>query len=50
MSFIIRFLQDNFGNPNVLWFLLVVPPVLALFFWWRERVRQQLLGDRKSVV
>ncbi len=45
MSFIIRLLQDSFGNPNVLWFLVVVPPALALFFWWRERVRQQLLGQ-----
>ncbi|HTR43213.1 MAG TPA: VWA domain-containing protein [Pseudomonadales bacterium] len=45
MSFIIRFLQDSFGSPNMLWLLLIVPPALALFFWWRERVRQQLLGQ-----
>ena len=25
------------------WLLLVVPPALALFFWWRERARQKLL-------
>jgi len=45
MSFIIDFLQNSFGNPNLLWLLLVVPPALALFFWWRERVRRQLLGQ-----
>ena len=26
-----------------MWLLLVIPPALALFFWWGERVRQKLL-------
>ena len=25
------------------WLLLVIPPALALFFWWGERARQKLL-------
>ena len=33
----------RFEYPNLLWLLLVVPPALALFFWWRERARQKLL-------
>ena len=33
----------RFEHPNLLWLLLVVPPALALFFWWRERARQKLL-------
>lgn len=33
----------RFENYNLLWLLLVVPPALALFFWWRERSRQKLL-------
>jgi len=33
----------RFEYPNLLWLLLVVPPALALFFWWRERARQRLL-------
>ncbi|HTV75935.1 MAG TPA: VWA domain-containing protein, partial [Candidatus Baltobacteraceae bacterium] len=33
----------RFGAPQILWLLLVIPPVLALFFWWRERARQKLL-------
>jgi Ca-activated chloride channel family protein len=33
----------RFEYPNLLWLLLVIPPVLALFFWWRERARQKLL-------
>jgi len=30
-------------HPNLLWLLLVIPPALALFFWWATRVRQGLL-------
>ena len=33
----------RFEHPNLLWLLLVVPPTLALFFWWSERTRQKLL-------
>jgi len=33
----------RFGAPQILWLLLVIPPALALFFWWRERARQKLL-------
>ena len=33
----------RFEHPNLLWLLLVVPPALALFFWWRDRARQKLL-------
>ena len=33
----------RFEHPNLLWLLLVIPPALALFFWWSERVRQKLL-------
>jgi Ca-activated chloride channel family protein len=32
-----------FAHPNLLWLLLVLPPGLALFFWWGNRVRQRLL-------
>ncbi len=35
----------SFGNPYLLWLLLVIPSALALFFWWRERSRQQLLAQ-----
>ena len=35
----------RFENLNVLWLLLVLPPVLALFFWWRERVKRKLLAQ-----
>jgi Ca-activated chloride channel family protein len=35
----------HWENPNLLWLLLVVPPALALFFWWRERSRQKMLGQ-----
>jgi Ca-activated chloride channel family protein len=31
------------GNGNILWLLLVIPPALAVFFWWSSRVRQRLL-------
>ena len=33
----------RFAHPNLLWLLLVVPPALALFFWWGERVKRKLL-------
>ena len=33
----------RFGNPHFLWLLLVIPPALALFFWWSGRARQKLL-------
>ncbi len=33
----------RFEHPYILWLLLVVPPVLALFFWWALRARQKLL-------
>lgn len=33
----------RFENSNLLWFVLAVPPVLAVFFWWGERVKQKLL-------
>ncbi|MBU6409677.1 MAG: VWA domain-containing protein [Verrucomicrobia bacterium] len=33
----------RFQNPHLLWLLLVIPPALALFFWWRERGRRKLL-------
>jgi Ca-activated chloride channel family protein len=35
----------RFENPNLLWLLLVLPPALALFFWWASRVRQKLLAQ-----
>ena len=33
----------RFEHAYILWLLLVVPPVLAGFFWWGERVKQKLL-------
>ena len=33
----------RFENPHFLWLLLVIPPALALFFWWGERVKRKLL-------
>jgi len=33
----------QFGNPNVLWLLLVFPPALIAFFWWSFRTRQILM-------
>jgi len=30
-------------HPQMLWLLLVLPPVLWLFFWWASRARQKLL-------
>ena len=33
----------RFEHLQILWFLLVVPPALAAFFWWAGRARQRLL-------
>jgi Ca-activated chloride channel family protein len=33
----------RFEHPDILWLLLAVPPVLALFFWWGERAKRKLL-------
>ncbi len=33
----------RFEHANLLWLLPVIPPALALFFWWSERTRQKLL-------
>jgi Ca-activated chloride channel family protein len=33
----------QFGSKYFLWSLLVIPPALALFFWWGERARRKLL-------
>jgi Ca-activated chloride channel family protein len=33
----------QFGSKYFLWLLLVIPPALALFFWWGERARRKLL-------
>lgn len=33
----------RFEHPQLLWLLLVIPPALAAFFWWSERVKQRLL-------
>lgn len=35
----------HWGNSNLLWLLLVIPPALALFFWWREHSRQRMLAQ-----
>lgn len=33
----------RFEHSQFLWLLLVIPPALAAFFWWSERVKQKLL-------
>src|SRR5438270_5371263 len=33
----------TFGNPQMLWLLLVIPPALAAFLWWAWRQRQALM-------
>jgi Ca-activated chloride channel family protein len=33
----------NWENKHILWLLLVVPPAIAVFLWWSERVKQKLL-------
>jgi len=38
-------LKMQFANPHLLWLLLVLPPALALFFWWASRARQRLLAQ-----
>ena len=35
----------RFEHSNLLWLLLLVPPVLIAFFWWALRVRQKLLAQ-----
>jgi Ca-activated chloride channel homolog len=35
----------HWENPHLLWLLLVVPPALTLFFWWRERSRQHIVAQ-----
>ena len=34
-----------FANAQILWLLLLLPPLLTAFFWWSWRVRQQLLAS-----
>ena len=33
----------NFAHGHILWLLLVIPPALAVFFWWAWRERQRLM-------
>jgi Ca-activated chloride channel family protein len=33
----------RFANPQILWFLLVIPPAMIAFFWWSWRTRQRLM-------
>ena len=33
----------TFANPQYLWLLPAVPPVMAVFFWWSWRVRRRLM-------
>lgn len=33
----------RFEHAQLLWLLLVIPPGLGVFFWWRERSRRRLL-------
>jgi Ca-activated chloride channel family protein len=35
----------SFARPHLLWFLLVVPPAMALFFWWSARARRKLMAQ-----
>ena len=35
----------RFEHSQLLWLLLVIPPVLAGFFWWALRSRQKLLAQ-----
>ena len=35
----------RFASPHVLWLLLILPPILALFFGWAGRARQRLLAQ-----
>jgi Ca-activated chloride channel family protein len=43
MKFTIYDLKMQFENSHLLWLLLVVPPALAVFFWWAMRSREKLL-------
>src|SRR5882672_7907471 len=33
----------RFANPQILWFLLLIPPAMVAFFWWSWRTRQRLM-------
>jgi Ca-activated chloride channel family protein len=33
----------RFEHPHLLWLLPVLPALLALFYWWRERAKKKLL-------
>lgn len=33
----------RFANPQLLWFVLVIPPGMVAFFWWSWRTRQRLM-------
>jgi len=35
----------QFADPQLLWLLLVIPPVMLAFFWWSWRQRQRLLAQ-----
>ncbi|MCW5551152.1 MAG: VWA domain-containing protein [Verrucomicrobiae bacterium] len=35
----------NFAHGHILWLMLVLPPVLAVFFWWAWRERQRLMAQ-----
>jgi Ca-activated chloride channel homolog len=35
----------RFANPQILWFLLVIPPAMIAFFWWSWRTRQRLMAQ-----
>jgi Ca-activated chloride channel family protein len=35
----------RFEHKYILWLLLVIPPALAVFFWWALRSRQKLLAQ-----
>jgi Ca-activated chloride channel family protein len=35
----------RFEHSNILWLLLAVPPLFALFFWWALRSRQKILSQ-----
>jgi Ca-activated chloride channel family protein len=33
----------RFASPQLLWFLLVLPPAMVAFFWWSWQTRQRLM-------
>lgn len=35
----------KFANPDVIWILAIVAPVLILFLWWSRKKRSQLIGQ-----